>query len=99
MKTQAASLFSSTSSKGSPTNIIEPQLDTLLTQFQTTRLLTEELCDPLITEDYVIQSMPDVSPPKWHLGHTSWFFETFLLAPYEAGYRPFHPRFNYLFNS
>ena len=63
------------------------------------RGLSESLCAPLAVEDMVIQSMPDVSPPKWHLAHTSWFFETFLLAPNLPAYRPFHPRFGYLFNS
>ncbi len=60
---------------------------------------SEALCAPLATEDYGIQTMPDVSPPKWHLAHTSWFFETFLLKPYVEGYREFHPRYGYLFNS
>jgi ergothioneine biosynthesis protein EgtB len=63
------------------------------------RQLSQQLCQPLATEDYVIQSMPDVSPPKWHLAHTTWFFETFLLAPYLKCYELFHPQFAYLFNS
>lgn len=63
------------------------------------RRLTQSLCAPLATEDMVIQSMPDVSPPKWHLAHTSWFFETFILAPNVPGYRLFHPRYGFLFNS
>ena len=63
------------------------------------RRLTQSLCAPLTAEDMVIQSMPDVSPPKWHLAHTTWFFETFILAPNLPGYRPFHPRYGYLFNS
>jgi ergothioneine biosynthesis protein EgtB len=58
-----------------------------------------ELCEPLLVEDYVIQTMPDVSPPKWHLAHASWFYETFILASYLPGFRPFNPQFNYLFNS
>ena len=60
---------------------------------------SERLCEPLVTEDYVVQSMPDVSPTKWHLAHTSWFFETFLLAPHQPNYRIFDPQFAYLFNS
>ena len=63
------------------------------------RRCTEALCEPLAAEDYVVQSMPDASPVKWHLAHTTWFFETFLLAPHLPGYRPFHPQFRYLFNS
>jgi ergothioneine biosynthesis protein EgtB len=52
-----------------------------------------------MTEDYIIQAMPDVSPPKWHLAHTSWFFETFILAPASPGYRSPHVSYAYLFNS
>ena len=50
-------------------------------------------------EDQSIQSMPDVSPTKWHLAHTTWFFETFLLSRFDADYRVFDPAFDYLFNS
>jgi len=57
------------------------------------------LCLPLENEDYGVQPMADASPPKWHLAHTSWFFETFLLKPYLRDYQPFHERFEYLFNS
>ncbi len=60
---------------------------------------SETICRPLEIEDYGIQSMVDVSPPKWHLAHTSWFFETFLLTPLLEGYREFHPAFAVLFNS
>ena len=63
------------------------------------RARTEALCEPLTPEDMVVQSMPDASPAKWHLAHTTWFFETFLLAPRERGFAPFHPRYGYLFNS
>lgn len=66
---------------------------------RTVRLQTEELCRPLLTEDYGVQTMPNVSPPKWHLAHTTWFFERFILVPFQPGYRPFHPQFDYLFNS
>jgi ergothioneine biosynthesis protein EgtB len=67
--------------------------------YEEIRCLTERLCAPLAVDDYTVQSMPDASPAKWHLAHTTWFFETFLLAPAGADYRPFHPRFGYLFNS
>ncbi len=68
-------------------------------RYREVRGLTEALCTPLHTEDYVIQSMPDASPAKWHLAHTSWFFETFVLKPGLAGYRGSDPHYAYLFNS
>jgi ergothioneine biosynthesis protein EgtB len=71
----------------------------LAAQFRSVREQTEALCQPLETEDYVIQSMPDVSPPKWHLAHTSWFFEQFVLDEFDPGYTRFHPLYHYLFNS
>jgi ergothioneine biosynthesis protein EgtB len=72
---------------------------TLTETYRIVRRCTEALCEPLAAEDYVIQSMPDASPVKWHLAHTTWFFETFVLVPNLPGYRPFHPQFHYLFNS
>ncbi|WP_419420371.1 ergothioneine biosynthesis protein EgtB [Legionella sp. D16C41] len=66
--------------------------------FQFVRQKTEEICSPLLTEDYVIQGMPDVSPPKWHLAHTTWFFETFILLKY-GKCQPFKAAYDYLFNS
>jgi ergothioneine biosynthesis protein EgtB len=63
------------------------------------RAFTESLCSGLATEDFVVQSMPDVSPTKWHLAHTSWFFETFLLQQHLPGYRPLHEQYAFLFNS
>src|SRR2546425_11958503 len=76
-----------------------PPGEALRARYRQVRSTTEALCAPLETEDYVIQSMPDASPTKWHLAHTSWFFETFILSPEQPDYRPFHPRFGYLFNS
>ncbi len=63
------------------------------------RRFTEQLVEPLSAEDCVIQSMPDVSPTRWHLAHVTWFFETFVLAQGIEGYESFHPDFVYLFNS
>ncbi|MGJ0516063.1 MAG: ergothioneine biosynthesis protein EgtB [Methylomicrobium sp.] len=63
------------------------------------RRQSESLCAPLMVEDYVVQTMPDVSPPKWHLAHASWFFETFILTPFVPHYRPFNAQFHQLFNS
>jgi ergothioneine biosynthesis protein EgtB len=63
------------------------------------RNLTESICAPLEVEDYVPQPIVDVSPPKWHLGHTTWFFEAFVLQQYAKGYNIFHEDFAYLFNS
>jgi ergothioneine biosynthesis protein EgtB len=68
-------------------------------QYQRVRHFTEHLCEPLVTEDYVIQSMPDVSPTKWHIAHVTWFWETFLLLPALPGYQCLHPQYAYLFNS
>jgi ergothioneine biosynthesis protein EgtB len=67
--------------------------------FEATRRDSEALAANLSPEDQAIQSMPDVSPTKWHLAHTSWFFETFVLGPLDPGYRVFDPAFAYLFNS
>jgi ergothioneine biosynthesis protein EgtB len=71
----------------------------LLDRFNSVRRLTETLAEPLSPEDQTVQSMPDASPTKWHLAHTTWFFETFVLKPRVAGYRPFDPAYEYLFNS
>src|SRR6201996_3242372 len=60
---------------------------------------TEHICEPLQIEDYVVQPVVDVSPPKWHIGHTTWFFETFILKPYFMGYQEYNPEYNYVFNS
>jgi hypothetical protein len=68
-------------------------------RFQEVRGRTEGLCQPLEIDDYQVQSMPDASPAKWHLAHTTWFFETFILNGYSPKYRPFDPAYHYLFNS
>src|SRR5579872_1722800 len=68
-------------------------------RFTEIREQSEALAANLTAEDQTIQSMPDVSPTKWHLAHTSWFFETFLLGRFDPNYRPFDPAFAYLFNS
>lgn len=71
----------------------------LLDLFTETRKHTEYICLPLKTEDYVVQPIVDVSPPKWHLGHTTWFFEEFVLKPHVEGYHLFHEDFAFVFNS
>ena len=73
--------------------------DHLAARFREVRAFSQDLCRPLQTEDYVIQSMPDTSPAKWHLAHTSWFFETFILQTGLPGYRPSKSLNSYLFNS
>ena len=77
----------------------ETALAALQARFAQVRATSEAICAPLQTEDYVIQSMPDVSPPKWHLAHVTWFFEAFILKPYFAGYRTPNAAFDHLFNS
>ena len=71
----------------------------LAERYRTVRRCTEGLCEPLETEDYVIQTMTDVSPTRWHLAHVSWFFETFILKPLLPGYEPLDAQYSYLFNS
>ena len=71
----------------------------LPTDYSAVRKSSTELCRHLETEDYVVQSMPDVSPTKWHLAHTTWFFEHFILEPFLESYTPFNPDYHYLFNS
>src|SRR5438105_3648127 len=71
--------------------------DSLRRGYAAIRAATEGLCAPLRTEDYVVQTMPDASPAKWHLAHTSWFFERFLLRPGAPDYRPLDDRYDVLF--
>lgn len=68
-------------------------------QFVGVRSFTRQICEPLEVEDYIVQSMPDVSPTRWHLAHTTWFFETFVLQRFVPNYQPFNEAFSYLFNS
>ena len=81
-----------------PTQAPKPVLS-MPSSYRRVRIATEQLAAPLSAEDCAIQSMPDASPVKWHLAHTSWFFETFVLKPHLPGYRLFHPSFRVLFNS
>jgi ergothioneine biosynthesis protein EgtB len=71
----------------------------LLEKYKTVRAASEAICRPLQKEDYVVQPIVDVSPPKWHLGHITWFWEAFVLTPHQPGYRPCNPDYNYVFNS
>lgn len=71
----------------------------LLNKYKATRNKTEFLCTSLEAEDFSVQPTLDVSPPKWHLAHTTWFFEQFVLTEFQKGYRVFDEDFSYLFNS
>lgn len=71
----------------------------LITFFKETRAHSEELCSPLEVEDYVVQPVVDVSPPKWHLGHTTWFFEEFMLTKFDPNYQRFDSEYAFVFNS
>lgn len=73
--------------------------EVLAAEYRRVRSTTMGLCEPLAAEDYVVQSMPDASPTRWHLAHTTWFFETFVLAAARSSYSAFHPAFAVLFNS
>jgi len=81
---------------------IEPnkvEQNNIISYFNRVRHDSDFLCQPLEIEDYGIQTMPEVSPPKWHLAHTSWFFETMLLKPFYQNYKEYNPQFAVLFNS
>src|SRR5215469_17418189 len=71
----------------------------LARKYQQVRRTTTEIAQPFSAEDQMLQSMPDASPVKWHLAHTTWFFETFILSANVHAYKPFDPRFKHLFNS
>ena len=74
-------------------------MQTIAQQYVAVRQQFKTICAPLATEDYGLQAIPETSPAKWHLAHTSWFFETFLLKPYLTGYTPWNEAFEVLFNS
>jgi ergothioneine biosynthesis protein EgtB len=78
---------------------LEGGRDSSLARYRTVRSRTEALAAPLSPEDQTIQSMADVSPTKWHRAHTTWFFENFILGPFDGAYRSFDPDYGYLFNS
>jgi len=78
---------------------VVPPVPDPVARYRSVRERTVALCRPLTADDYTVQSEPEVSPPKWHLAHVTWFFETFLLRTYAAGYRPLDDRYEQLFNS
>ena len=88
-----------TAPTGRATRIVAARADDLLADYGRVRRHSAVLAEPLSPEDRVAQSMPDCSPTKWHLAHTSWFFETFVLLPHATGYEAYDPAFGYLFNS
>jgi ergothioneine biosynthesis protein EgtB len=90
---------STTVAKRSVSAASQSSTDRLRNRFQQVRRFTNALCADLEPEDCVVQSMPDVSPTKWHLAHTTWFFETFILKKFVPGYQPEIPEYAYLFNS
>src|SRR5215472_2512246 len=76
-----------------------PTVTSLLAHYRAVRHTTAQLCAPLSPEDMMVQSCPEASPAKWHLAHTTWFFETFILREFDPAYRPFKADFLWFFNS
>jgi len=87
------------SPSAAPVGLQTTDATTITERYHTVRQFSETLCEPLETEDYVVQTVENVSPTKWHLAHTSWFFETFVLRPHLEGYEPIDEQYAYLFNS
>ena len=71
----------------------------LIDKFSSVRNFSLELTRPLVTEDFVVQTMPDISPTKWHLAHVTWFFESFVLKEADKNYQELNPLYNFIFNS
>src|SRR5271167_1196692 len=92
-------MHSTSASRGVSTAPSTSSETSLLERYLAVRRTSMQLCAPLTVEDHGLQPVPDASPAKWHLAHTTWFFETFLLSPHLPGYQPFDPAFGYLFNS
>src|SRR3954454_3169690 len=82
-----------------PVDVTPWDAESLVTRYDEVRSHTERLAEPLSPEDQTVQSMPDVSPTKWHRAHVTWFFETFVLAEHEQGFTPFQEKYWFLFNS
>jgi len=78
---------------------LDNELEALARRYKDVRHRSLDLCQPLQIEDFGVQPMADASPPKWHLAHITWFFETFLLQTYAANYASYNPAFEHLFNS
>ena len=99
MSTLSAEAATRTAAERSLLSASQSRMERLRNRFRQIRKFTNSLCATLESEDCVVQSMPDVSPTKWHLAHTTWFFETFILKKFIPGYRSEIPEYAYLFNS
>ena len=77
----------------------KPDRELLKSKFIKVRRFTEKLCEPLAIDDFQIQSIPQTSPPKWHIAHVTWFFETFVIPEFDLAYKPHKEEFDFIFNS